>query len=167
MSPDAFIQQAVQLAWTRDRGEPTATYETASMRRFKHGRTETIRSLTKESRAFVKGMMDAKADVSVVRLRGTALLTEQDGQRLQLLREACSAHSTLAARAQAGHGIDRHLMGLKTRLIESETHPLFEDEMYSKSQEWKLSSSGMGGGDKWMGTGFGAAWDDGYGICCM
>jgi carnitine O-acetyltransferase len=47
-----------------------------------------------------------------------------------------------------------------------ETHAIFDDEMYAKSQEWKLSTSGLSAGGSFMGTGFGAAWPDGYGINC-
>lgn len=57
-------------------------------------------------------------------------------------------------------------MGLRTRLRAGETHALFEDECYAKSQEWKLSTSGLSAGGKFMGTGFGTGWPDGYGINC-
>lgn len=57
-------------------------------------------------------------------------------------------------------------MGLRTRLRPGETHALFEDECYAKSQEWKLSTSGLSAGIKFMGTGFGTGWPDGYGINC-
>jgi carnitine O-acetyltransferase len=63
-SPDAYIQQALQLAWYRDQGYATATYETASTRTFLHGRTDVIRTLSDESRNFVKSMVDPKVDVS-------------------------------------------------------------------------------------------------------
>lgn len=64
VSPDSFIQQALQLAWYKDQGYASATYESASTRGFLHGRTETIRSVTTDSRAFVKAMLDTKFDVS-------------------------------------------------------------------------------------------------------
>jgi carnitine O-acetyltransferase len=57
-------------------------------------------------------------------------------------------------------------MGLKVLLRGDETHQLFEDDMYSKSQEWKLSTSGLSAGARFTGSGFGAAWPDGYGINC-
>jgi len=84
-----------------------------------------------------------------------------------LLTKAVKAHNTLTKTASAGHGYDRYLMGLKTRLRPGESHPLFEDEMYAKSQEWKLSTSGLSAGKRFMGTGFGAGYPDGYGINCM
>jgi carnitine O-acetyltransferase len=64
VSPDSFIQQALQLAWYKDQEYASATYESASTRGFLHGRTETIRSVTTDSRAFVKAMLDTKFDVS-------------------------------------------------------------------------------------------------------
>ncbi|WVQ95947.1 hypothetical protein IAU59_003046 [Kwoniella sp. CBS 9459] len=148
-SPDAYLQQALQLAWYMDQGYATATYETASTRMMRHGRTDVIRSLSSESREFVKAMLDNKAD---------------DAKRYALLSSACTAHNALTRRSSSGQGYDRHLMGLKVHLRNGENHPLFEDELYAKSQEWKLSTSGLSAGGKFMGTGFGAAWPDGYGI---
>ena len=57
-------------------------------------------------------------------------------------------------------------MGLKVLLRPGETHQLFEDEMYAKSQEWKLSSSGLTAGERLMGGQFGSAWPDGYSVSC-
>ncbi|WVF68399.1 hypothetical protein IAT40_003164 [Kwoniella sp. CBS 6097] len=148
-SPDAYLQQALQLAWYMDQGYATATYETASTRMMRHGRTDVIRSLSSDSREFVKAMLDDKAD---------------DAKRYALLSSACATHNALTRRSSSGQGYDRHLMGLKVHLRNGENHPLFEDELYAKSQEWKLSTSGLSAGGKFMGTGFGAAWPDGYGI---
>lgn len=64
LPPDAYIQMALQLAWYRTRGEFTATYETALTRLFKHGRTETIRTLSTDSRAWVLAMADPSTSVS-------------------------------------------------------------------------------------------------------
>ena len=63
MAPDAYIQMALQLAWYRTRGDFTATYETALTRLFKHARTETIRTLTADSRAWVLAMGDPECPV--------------------------------------------------------------------------------------------------------
>ena len=151
-SPDAYIQQVLQLAWWRDQGCVTATYETASTRAFKHGRTDVIRSLSPESAEFVKAMENPEMN---------------DKQRYELLTKACTAHNTLTKESSNGRGYDRHLMGLKVQLRPGESHPLFEDEIYAKSQEWKLSTSGLSHGIRFLATGFGAAWHDGYGINYM
>ena len=62
-SPDAYIQMALQLAWYRTRGTFVATYETVLTRLFHHGRTETIRTLSNDSRAFVLTMSDPASTV--------------------------------------------------------------------------------------------------------
>ncbi|KAG2110289.1 uncharacterized protein F5147DRAFT_689980 [Suillus discolor] len=36
------------------------------------------------------------------------------------------------------------------------THPLFADPLFSRPQEWKLSTSGLSAGDQFRGTDFGA-----------
>lgn len=151
MAPDAYIQQVLQLAWNRDQGYPTATYETASTRAFKHGRTEVIRTLSPESRDFVKAMDDPNVSRE---------------KRYELLVKATVEHSNLTKKSSVGEGYDRYLMGLKVQLRPGETHPLFEDELYAKSQEWKLSTSGLSSGIRFMATGFGAAWPNGYGTNC-
>ncbi len=54
---------ALQLAWYNTRGSFTATYETALTRAFDKARTETIRTLSEDSRAWVLSMTDASAAV--------------------------------------------------------------------------------------------------------
>ena len=63
LSPDAFVQMAMQLAWYRTRGEFTATYETVLTRMFKRGRTETLRTYSRESRRWVLSMTDPTSSV--------------------------------------------------------------------------------------------------------
>lgn len=54
VSPDAYIQIALQLAYQRVHRAITPVYESSSTRLFKHGRTETGRSMSMESMKFVK-----------------------------------------------------------------------------------------------------------------
>lgn len=63
MSPDAYIQMALQLAFYRDVGYFSLTYEASITRLFREGRTETVRSCTIESAAWVKGMEDGQSTV--------------------------------------------------------------------------------------------------------
>ncbi|KAJ7030394.1 acyltransferase ChoActase/COT/CPT [Mycena alexandri] len=153
-SPDAYIQMVLQLAYYKTHGEFTATYETALTRMFKRGRTETIRSFTKQSRAWVLGMLDG--DVS-------------QQTRRNLLHNALHAHSTLMREATSGRGIDRHLLGLKLMLrpLSGEESALLDDELFQRSQKWRLSTSGLSAGNFFRGTGFGATYEDGYGINYM
>nr|XP_009682862.1 PREDICTED: carnitine O-palmitoyltransferase 1, muscle isoform [Struthio camelus australis] len=59
-SPDAFIQISLQLAHFRDKGCFCLTYEASMTRLFREGRTETVRSCTAESTAFVRSLGDAR-----------------------------------------------------------------------------------------------------------
>lgn len=65
VSPDAFIQVAMQLAFYKCRGRLVSTYESASIRRFQDGRVDNIRSATPEALAFVKSMTDERDTFSV------------------------------------------------------------------------------------------------------
>lgn len=51
-SPDSWFQVALQLAYYKLHKRPGPCYESASTRRFAYGRTETIRSLTKDVAQF-------------------------------------------------------------------------------------------------------------------
>ncbi|KAB1270185.1 Carnitine O-palmitoyltransferase 1; muscle isoform [Camelus dromedarius] len=96
-SPDAFVQIALQLAHFRDRGKFCLTYEASMTRMFREGRTETVRSCTRESTAFVQAMVEGrhmKADL-------------QD-----LFRKAAEKHQNMYRLAMTGAGIDRHLFCL-------------------------------------------------------
>ncbi|KAH9037842.1 carnitine acetyltransferase [Lactarius pseudohatsudake] len=151
LAPDAYIQMALQLAWYKSRGSFTATYETALTRAFDKARTETIRTLTEDSRAWVLSMTDPFAS---------------DATRLALLHRAVQTHTTLSRHAATGRGIDRHLLGLRLmmRPDAGERAALFEDPLFERSQEWKLSTSALSAGKFFRGTGFGAPYHDGYGI---
>ncbi|KAK2463432.1 hypothetical protein APHAL10511_004518 [Amanita phalloides] len=149
--PDAYIQMCLQLAWYSTRGDFTATYETVLTRMFKHGRTETLRSLTRESREWVLSMRNPHHSPSM---------------RYGLLQRAVNKHTKLTREAATGRGIDRHLLGLHQMLrpLNGERALLFEDELFTRSARWALSTSGLSAGHLFRGTGFGAAYEDGYGI---
>ncbi|KAF8740072.1 hypothetical protein AX14_008708 [Amanita brunnescens Koide BX004] len=148
--PDAYIQLCLQLAWYSTRDNFTATYETVLTRMFKHGRTETLRSLTRESRDWVLSMRNPRSPSS----------------RYELLQQAIKKHTQLIREAATGRGIDRHLLGLHQMLrpLNGERASLFEDELFTRSTRWALSTSGLSAGHLFQGTGFGAAYQDGYGI---
>ena len=65
LSPDAYIQMAMQLAYRRMHGRGTPTYETASTRLFHHGRTETIRTYSEDSQRWVEATIADEVDVRV------------------------------------------------------------------------------------------------------
>jgi len=92
-APDAYIQMAFQLAWYKTRGEFTATYETALTRMFSHGRTETIRTLTADSRAWVLSMVDCEASVGSFPF--SRLLGRLSLRRLELMYVYITANGAL------------------------------------------------------------------------
>ncbi|KAI5735071.1 hypothetical protein M8J77_013752 [Diaphorina citri] len=97
ISPDAFIQMALQLAYYRDARKFSLTYEASMTRLYREGRTETVRPCTIESATWVKAMEDPKA------------LNED---KIRLLKAAAGAHQRGYQDAMCGKGIDRHLFCL-------------------------------------------------------
>ena len=74
-----------------------STYESASTAAFKHGRTETIRSVSMDSKEFVMRMADPAATAA---------------RKVAALRRACDSHQGYARDAACGKGVDRHLFAL-------------------------------------------------------
>ena len=105
VSPDAFVQAAMQLAYWRDTAATDAagvgkfepTYESSMTRLFLHGRTETVRPVTEDMCAFVRAMVRADAT---------------PGEKLRCLQAAAATHVAAFQSAMCGQGIDRHLFGL-------------------------------------------------------
>uniref|UniRef100_A0AAQ5Y661 carnitine O-palmitoyltransferase n=1 Tax=Amphiprion ocellaris TaxID=80972 RepID=A0AAQ5Y661_AMPOC len=153
VSPDAFVQMALQLAYYRERRTFCLTYEASMTRLFREGRTETVRSCTNESSAFVRALED------VCR---------------RLFRAASEKHQQLYRMAMTGGGIDRHLFCLyvvsKYLGVES---PFLKEVL---SEPWRLSTSqtpvqqvelfDMVNHPEYIscGGGFGPVADDGYGV---
>ncbi|CAK4663870.1 hypothetical protein AeMF1_011375 [Aphanomyces euteiches] len=154
LSPDYFIQMAIQLAHYKMYKFVPAVYETAHTRLFYHGRTETVRSLTNESLEFVK-TMESNAEVSV---------------KWDALQKALARHGEVLKNSLTGQGVDRHLMGLMIVSEMSGITPrpsLFTDKAYDLSKRYRLSTSNISGapGASPIWGGFSAMYDDGYGVC--
>lgn len=127
-SPDAFVQMAIQLAYYICFGTIKATYEASQTRPFLHGRTETTRSVSPDSAAFVAAMVQPTVSSSI---------------KIQLLRSAVAAHVAYMKKAAKAEGVDRHLMALslcRDTTSESESD-LFSDPSYSISKTWYISTS--------------------------
>ena len=56
MSPDCFVQLALQIVFYKLYGKLTSTYESASLRRFRGGRVDNIRSNTVEALLLARAM---------------------------------------------------------------------------------------------------------------
>ncbi len=72
---DSVVQMALQLAWGRMHGAPVACYETSHLRIFKGARTETCRSTSVESKAWVDAVLAGQPAAA----------------QKQLFRQACEA----------------------------------------------------------------------------
>eukprot|EP00744_Colponema_vietnamica_P004683 GILI01006949.1.p1 GENE.GILI01006949.1~~GILI01006949.1.p1 ORF type:complete len:839 (+),score=188.28 GILI01006949.1:215-2518(+) len=164
-SPDGFIQMALQLAYYRNQSKFVQTYESASARFYLNGRTETIRSCTNESCAFVNAMLN---EASTQEERG------------KLLRAACDKHSVNTNLAMTGKGVDRHLFALYVVSVGTNTDSPFLTQVMKRG--WKLSTSQVPqtqSPSEWVNPqgkketgdtmprpsgGFGPVADDGYGV---
>ncbi len=152
VSPDAFVQMAIQLAFYRIHSQLTAVYETASTRQYLHGRTETTRSLSNDSAAFVKSFDS---------------LDKSPTEKLNLLKKACTSHVNYVIAASNGKKFDRHLLGLQMCVQSGEQVDFFKDPVFAKSRYFRLSTSNLYSTPQLLGTGFGAVVPDGYGMNYM
>ncbi|QLL30715.1 hypothetical protein HG536_0A05300 [Torulaspora globosa] len=152
MSPDAFIQQVMQLAVYKYLGKQLPTYEAASTRMFFKGRTETGRSVSEASHNFVTGWQDP--DVS-------------PKDKIMLLRESAKYHSNYLKAAAAGLGIDRHFFGMKNMLKPGDpTPPLFSNPLFNYSSTWLISTSQLSS-ELFDGYGWSQVNDNGFGLAYM
>uniref|UniRef100_A0A8C4RMC5 carnitine O-palmitoyltransferase n=1 Tax=Erpetoichthys calabaricus TaxID=27687 RepID=A0A8C4RMC5_ERPCA len=158
-SPDAFVQLALQLAHFRDKKKFCLTYEASMTRLFREGRTETVRSCTIESCAFVRAMEEP---------------SKTNDEKLNLFKQASEKHQQLYRLAMTGSGIDRHLFCLyvvsKYLGVDS---PFLKEVL---SEPWRLSTSQTPHQQLELfdlvnnpdhvtsGGGFGPVADDGYGV---
>ncbi|XP_061927994.1 carnitine O-palmitoyltransferase 1, liver isoform isoform X1 [Apis cerana] len=159
MSPDAYIQMALQLAYFRDAGKFNLTYEASMTRLFREGRTETVRPCTIESTNWVKAMENKDANIEI---------------KYKLLMTAAKQHQKGYQDAMCGKGIDRHLFCLYVVSKYLEVDSPFLKEVLS--EPWKLSTSQTPHGQTSLinlkkypncisaGGGFGPVADDGYGV---
>ncbi|XP_033124232.1 carnitine O-palmitoyltransferase 1, liver isoform-like [Anneissia japonica] len=164
VSPDAYIQIALQLAYYKDAGKFALTYEASMTRLYRMGRTETVRSLTPESCQFVKGMVEDN---------------RSDEEKVRLLHEAAKVHVQLYKDSMSGRGVDRHLFALYVlcKGFNQESDFLH----HALTMPWTLSTSqtpqqqmpsspkiDYANRDKACpGGGFGPVSDEGYGISYM
>lgn len=152
VSPDAIMQLGLQLAYFRMHNEFVGTYESCSTSAFRHGRTETVRPCTMDTKQFC----DA--------ITGRVQLWDKNQLRRMILK--CSeTHGRLIKEAAMGDGFDRHLFGLKWM---AEQHSIPLDQIYLSDGYHKLnynilSTSSLSSDSLFAGS-FGPVVRDGYGI---
>lgn len=151
LSPNSFIQVALQLSYYRVHEEVCPTCDIASQRMFRGGRTEFIRSPTNQSLKFILAFDDPSVSREA---------------KLQLLREAVDTHTALTGRVLNGLGIDRHLLALKLQAInEGMSIPkIFMDTAYGLATHWKLRTGQIPANTDSVMC-FGPLVPDGYAVC--
>ncbi|ORC91753.1 putative choline/carnitine O-acetyltransferase [Trypanosoma theileri] len=159
MSPDAFVQVALQLTFYRLFGRNCATYEAASTRTFSHGRTECVRSATRA----VWDFCHAAADPVFSKRVGSYVPNQRD-----LLRTALDAHTNYMKLAKKGLGVDRHLYGLRVmgRMHGIPLPDIFTNTCFQRSATWLMSTSHCGS-SALDAFGFGPVVGSGFGIGYM
>ncbi|XP_075995665.1 carnitine O-acetyltransferase b [Genypterus blacodes] len=151
LSPNSFIQVALQLAYYRVHSEVCPSCDIASQRMFRGGRTEYIRSPTNQSLKFV------------LAFDNRAVSREA---KLQMLRAAADAYTALTDQVLEGRGIDHHLLGLKIQAIEDglSIPKIFMDTAYGLATHWKLRTGQVPSNTDSVMC-FGPLVPDGYAIC--
>ncbi|GFO13667.1 carnitine o-octanoyltransferase [Plakobranchus ocellatus] len=120
LHPDAMCQMAMQLAYYRLYKKMAPTYQTAPLKQFYHGRTETMRTCTDEAFAWCKAMDDP---------------TVAQSKKFELFVNAINKHNKDFAEACELKACDRHLLGLYL-ISKEEGRPipaLFTDPSFVKS----------------------------------
>ncbi|KAI8998120.1 acyltransferase ChoActase/COT/CPT [Gaertneriomyces semiglobifer] len=152
ISPDAYVQMAIQLAYYKMHGVSRPTYESAQTRAYAYGRTETCRTVSTDSVAFVKAMQDPALPAAT---------------KAQLGRKAVASHVAYMNDCVENRGVDRALLGMKLILKPDEPVPsIFTDPAFEYSKHWYLSTSQISS-EYYDGYGWGEVVPDGYGIAYM
>uniref|UniRef100_A0AAQ6ARI9 Choline/carnitine acyltransferase domain-containing protein n=1 Tax=Amphiprion ocellaris TaxID=80972 RepID=A0AAQ6ARI9_AMPOC len=134
ISPDAFIQMAIQLAYYRMYQRCCPSYEAASLRTFRDGRVAAIYSTTSASAAFVKAFDDPK---------------KKNTEKVDLLEKAMKLSTRQTSlifsihQAISGQEVDGHLIGLRMQAVEEEISmpDVFTDISFHKFLDCRLSTS--------------------------
>lgn len=152
VSPDAFMQLSFQVGYHKQNRKFVGSYESCSTSAFRHGRTETMRPCTSETKEFCEKI---------------AAKDRPSDKDLRVLLDKCSTkHNQLTKEAAMGQGFDRHLFALKTaaeRVRVIDNFELFKDPAYARLNHNIISTSTLSS-DALLAGGFGPVVKDGYGI---
>lgn len=129
MSPDSFIQLALQLTHYKIHKCLVPTYESASIRRFSFGRVDNIRAASIPALKWCSAM---NGDI-----------TSSNDEKIMLLRYAMECQTKIMLDTILGHGVDNHLLGLKeaAKELNLEIPEIFKDKTYLESNRFRLSTS--------------------------
>lgn len=152
VSPDAYVQMLMQLAYYKLTGKVRPTYESAATRKYLKGRTETGRVASVESKKFVETWTDANAT---------------NEEKIAAFNAASKQHVKYLSEAADGKGVDRHLFGLLQMLKEGEDVPaIFKDPVFKYSSTWYISSSQVPS-EYFQSWGWSQVIDEGFGLAYL
>ena len=143
ISPDSFIQLAFQRAQKKTFGRVENTYEAVMTKQFLHGRTEAMRPVTAESLNYVNNPSRSNLD------------------------KAGQSHIERIRECKKGHGIERHLFGLKKMhqhfLPGKNLDQVFHSPAY-KSITRNFLSTSTSNSEGLLLAGYGPSIKEGYGL---
>ncbi|KAL0100387.1 hypothetical protein PUN28_019622 [Cardiocondyla obscurior] len=190
VSPDAYIQLALQLTYFRLHGRLVATYESAGIRRFALGRVDCIRAASPEALAWAKAMCQGDPQSQISQPNNAvdgspkrcyekflsswsycpfalpnATTYEVSAERIKELFDLAVQRQTKEMNDNIyGQGIDNHLMGLRYAAKEAgdPIPEIFTDEAYAIVNHFALSTSQVTTKNDVI-AGYGPVVPDGYG----
>ncbi|XP_078659222.1 choline O-acetyltransferase-like isoform X4 [Branchiostoma floridae x Branchiostoma belcheri] len=151
MSPDGFVQLALQLTYFKLHRRLVSTYESASTRRFQLGRVDNIRAASIEADNWVRAMCSDNVE---------------DYDRMELFKKALKSQRNFTLQALKGQGIDCHLLGLKemAAMMDMPMPDIFTDGSFDLTNKFVLSTSQVPTTmDAFMC--YGPVVNNGYGAC--
>lgn len=151
LSPDAFVQISLQLAFYRMHSKLGNAYESGSLRKYHLGRTEIIRAATSDTLDFLHKMCSDSTSTD---------------EKAAALRHAINAHRNYTTNVLNFNAFDRHLLGLKLIAVENgfDLPGIFNDTATKRLSHYYISSSQVSSQFEAV-TCFGPAVEDGYGVC--
>ncbi|KAH9389709.1 hypothetical protein TYRP_007256 [Tyrophagus putrescentiae] len=153
ISPDVFIQLALQLTYFKLHRRVVSTYESCSLRQFRKGRVDNIRSATKAALAWARAMC-GESDTA-------------EEKTLLFKRAICKQTEVLKYTA-SGYGPDNHLVALRElgKSFTGQVGALFREKSYKEFINFRLSTSQLFTPADIL-IGYGPVVSDGYGCCYM
>jgi len=150
-SPDAWLQLSLQLTMFRLTGSLVATYESASTRRFKDGRVDSIRAAHPESLEWCRTMTGTKSKE----------------EKRKHFEKAIQKQTKVMVDNILGNGLDIPLLGLREATRELglwDQQSLFTHPAYATCNQFRLSTSQVPVALDPSFMGYGAVESDGYGV---
>lgn len=155
VSPDAFVQMALQLAEYKLYGKCYSAYEAVMTRMFLDGRIDVLYTVSPESTLFIHNILDADCS------RQT---------KIDSLINAARKHIERANECRLGHGVYSHFLALKYRYKEAGRNigitalpEIFTDKGYQTLNHSVVCTSTTSDYGVEL-AGYGPIVDDGYGI---